>query len=70
MLYNSSFTPFYAACWRNRLEVAKILLEAGAKYDHEAPDGTNALTIAKEWSSDSVVEFLESKFKFPKKLEN
>mmetsp|Transcript_19567 Transcript_19567/g.31061 ORF Transcript_19567/g.31061 Transcript_19567/m.31061 type:complete len:187 (-) Transcript_19567:98-658(-) len=64
---NEGYSPFYAACWRNRLEVAKVLHKAGANANHEAPDGTNALSIAKEWSADKVVKYLEDSLKLEHK---
>ena len=47
-----------SAAERNRLEVAKLLVDAGADVNYRAPEGQTALFIARQYRHIEMAQFL------------
>ena len=52
------FTPFMFAVRANRIEAARVLLEAGANVNETLPDGTSALVVAVHNAHYEMASFL------------
>ncbi|MFN4079389.1 MAG: ankyrin repeat domain-containing protein [Saprospiraceae bacterium] len=53
-------SPLMHAAYCNRLDMAKLLVEHGAKVDYSDPNGDTALSIARERGHAAMAAFLEA----------
>ena len=57
---NEGVSPFFAACWRGHLAVAKKLHGAGASKEGSNAKGHTAHDVAAEWGHVKIVEWLDT----------
>lgn len=56
----NGMTPLMLACGRNKLEVCRVLLDAGADPWLLTPTGATAFDVAKDAGATEVVELLQA----------
>jgi Ankyrin repeat len=53
-------TPFFAACWRGHLEIARLLFEHGASVHIVDDKGRSPRVVAQEWNHQHILTFLDT----------